>query len=189
MPEPIVIGFPGSTYVHIIRLILTHKNVPYRFRDLEPEMGTPAHIALHPFGRVPVLQHGDLTLYETSAIATYIDEAFDGPSLQPHTPAARGRLQQWISSVNAYYYPELGHGKEYVLGADLSLADFCLVPCTYSFSLTDEGKAMYPKFPAFCRWRERMEALPSVQQFRASQPPRGPIEHARKWPEWHRPKY
>jgi glutathione S-transferase len=63
------------------------------------------------------------------------------------------------------------------------------VPCTYSFSLTDEGKAMYPKFPAFCRWRERMEALPSVQQFRASQPPRGPIEHARKWPEWHRPKY
>jgi glutathione S-transferase len=230
MPEPIVIGFPGSTYVHIIRLILTHKNVPYRFRDLEPEMGTPAHIALHPFGRVPVLQHGDLTLYETSAIATYIDEAFDGPSLQPHTPAARGHLQQWISSVNAYYYPymiyhvtherlvfpklgiasdekvvahalpkverglqvledELGHGKEYVLGADLSLADFCLVPCTYSFSLTDEGKAMYPKFPAFCRWRERMEALPSVQQFRASQPPRGPIEHARKWPEWHRPKY
>lgn len=39
------------------------------------------------------------------------------------------------------------------------------------------------------RWRERMEALPSVQQFRASQPPRGPIEHARKWPDGHRPKY
>ncbi|MDB5377102.1 MAG: hypothetical protein JWR00_1548, partial [Rubritepida sp.] len=105
MPEPIVIGFPGSTYVHIIRLILTHKNVPYQFRDLEPEMGTPAHLALHPFGRVPVLQHGDVTLYETSAIATYIDEAFDGPSLQPQTPATRGRLQQWISSLNAYYYP------------------------------------------------------------------------------------
>jgi glutathione S-transferase len=230
MSEPIIIGFPGSTYVHIIRLILTHKNVPYRFRDLEPEMGTPEHIALHPFGRVPVLQHGDVTLYETSAIATYIDEAFDGPSLQPQTPAARGRLQQWISSLNAYYYPymiyhvtherlvfpklgiapdekvvahalpkverglevlehELGHGKDFILGADLSLADFFLVPCTYSFSLTDEGKALYPKFPAFRRWRERMEALPSVQQFRASQGPRLPIEHARKWPEWHRPKY
>jgi glutathione S-transferase len=230
MPEPIVIGFPGSTYVHIVRLVLTHKEVPYRFRDLEPEMGTPAHLALHPFGRVPVLQHGDLTLYETSAIAMYCDEAFAGTPLQPKSPADRARMQQWISAVNGYYYPymiyhvtherlvfprlgiapdekvvanalpkveralevlerQLGHGEAFVLGAELSLADFFLVPCTYSFSLTEEGKAMYPKFPAFRRWRERMEALPSVQRFRAALPPRGPIEHARTWPEWHRPKY
>ena len=83
----------------------------------------------------------------------------------------------------------LGAGGPYLLGAEPSLADFFFVPCTYSLSLTDEGKALYPKFPAFRRWRETMEALPSVQRFRASQPPRGPIEHARKWPDWHRPKY
>ena len=43
--------------------------------------------------------------------------------------------------------------------------------------------------PAFCRWRETMEALPSVQRFRASLPPRAPIEHAREWAVSHRPKY
>ena len=37
---------------------------------------------------------------------------------------------------------------------------------------------MYPKYPGFCRWRETMEALPTVQRFRASLPPRAPIEHA-----------
>jgi glutathione S-transferase len=229
--DPILIGFPLSTFVNIVRLVLTHKEVPYTFRDLEPEMGTPTHLALHPFNRVPVLQHGDLTIYETSAIVTYCDEAFAGPALQPKAPADRARMHQWISAVNNYYYPYmiyhvtherlvfpslgiapdekvvahalpkveralevldaelLRHGKDCVLGAELSLADFYLVPCTFSFSLTEEGKAMYSKFPAFCRWRERMEALPTVQRFRASMPPRRPIEHARKWPEWHRPKY
>jgi glutathione S-transferase len=36
MPEPIVYGFPRSTFVNIIRLILTHKDVAYSFHDLEP---------------------------------------------------------------------------------------------------------------------------------------------------------
>ena len=26
---------------------------------------------------------------------------------------------------------------------------------------------MYPKFPAFCRWRERMDNLPATQKVRA----------------------
>jgi len=97
--DPIVLGFPGSTYVHIVRLILTHKGVPYTFRDLEPEMGSPTHLALHPFNRVPILQHGDFTLYETSAIATYIDEAFDGVALQPSQPRERARMQRALSEV------------------------------------------------------------------------------------------
>ena len=46
-------------------------------------MGSASHLALHPFDRVPIFQHGDFTLYETSAIATYVDEAFEGPALSP----------------------------------------------------------------------------------------------------------
>ncbi len=230
MSDPIVFGFPYSTFVHIVRLILTHKGAAYTFRDLETEMGKPSHLALHPFNRVPVLQHDDFTVYETSAIVTYIDEIFEQPPLQPKNARDRARMHQWISAVNSYYYtymiyhvtherlvfPRLGiasdekvvahalpkvevglqvlerqlaHGKPYLLGADLTLADFYLVPCTFSFSLTDEGKAMYPKYPGFCRWRETMEALPTVQRFRASLPPRAPIEHARGWAVSHRPKY
>src|SRR5437660_971438 len=83
MTDVVVLGFPRSTYVHIVRLVLAHKGVVHSFRDLEPEMGSASHLALHPFDRVPILQHGDFTLYETSAIATYVDEAFEGPPLQP----------------------------------------------------------------------------------------------------------
>jgi glutathione S-transferase len=38
MSELIVFGFPRSTFVQIVRMVLTHKAIPYTFRDLEPEM-------------------------------------------------------------------------------------------------------------------------------------------------------
>ena len=62
MSDLIVYGFPRSTFVNIVRLVLTHKEVPYTFHDLEPEMGKLSHLALHPFNRVPVLQHDDFTV-------------------------------------------------------------------------------------------------------------------------------
>ncbi len=230
MPDPIVYGFPRSTYVNIVRLVLTHKNIPYGFHDLEPVMGKPEHLALHPFNRVPILRHGDLTVYETSAIASYVDEAFDGPRLTPQDFRQRARMNQWIGAVNSYYYPymiyhvtherlvfpelgiasdekvvahalpkvelalgvlerELSGGQEYLLGPELTLADFFILPSTFAFSLTEEGKAMYPRYPAFCRWRERMENLPTTQKLRAILPPREPILHAREWAKSHRPKY
>ena len=71
----IVYGFLRSTFVNIVRLVHTHKEVPYTFHDLEPEMGKPSHLALHPFNRVPILRHGDFTVYETSAIVSYLEES------------------------------------------------------------------------------------------------------------------
>jgi glutathione S-transferase len=230
MPDPIVYGFPRSTFVNIVRLVLTHKEVPYTFHDLESEMGKPSHLALHPFNRVPILRHGDFTVYETSAIVAYIDETFPRLPLQPRDIPGRARMDQWISMVNSYYYPymiyhvtherlvlpelgiasdervvahalpkvelglqvaerQLGHGQNYLLGAELTLADFYMLPSTFSLGLTEEGRAMYPKYPAFLRWRERMEALPSVRKLRAALPARTPIEHAREWAISHRPKY
>jgi glutathione S-transferase len=84
---------------------------------------------------------------------------------------------------------ELSHRQNYVLGTELSLADFFILPSTFAFSLTEEGRKLYPKFPAFCRWRERMENLPTTKELRAILPPRAPIAHAREWANWHRPKY
>jgi len=100
-----VYGFQRSTYVNIARLVLTAKGVPFTFHDTESEMYSPAHLQRHPFNRVPVLRHGDFWLYETAAIVQYIDEAFAGPSLQPADVRERAKMQQWISSLNSYYYP------------------------------------------------------------------------------------
>jgi glutathione S-transferase len=105
MADVTLYGFPISTYVIIARMVLTQKNVAYEFHDLETGMGKQGHLALHPFNRVPILKHGDFRVYETAAIAGYVDEAFGGDPLQPTEPRARARMQQWVSSLNSYYYP------------------------------------------------------------------------------------
>ncbi|MET4227295.1 glutathione S-transferase [Bradyrhizobium sp. LA6.10] len=105
MSETIVYGFPRSTFVNIVRLVLTHKDVAYRFEDLEPVMGRSEHLALHPFNRVPIFRHGDFTVYETRAIVGYIDEVFAGARLTPQNPHARARMNQWIGVVDSYVYP------------------------------------------------------------------------------------
>ena len=66
MSEVTLYGFPRSVYVQMVVIVLTHHEVAYAFHDLETEMNTPAHLALHPFERVPILRHGDFTLYETA---------------------------------------------------------------------------------------------------------------------------
>jgi glutathione S-transferase len=39
MADITILGFPHSSFVHIARLVLTHKEAPYTFEDLEPDMG------------------------------------------------------------------------------------------------------------------------------------------------------
>src|SRR5918911_1674929 len=107
MSDVTVFGFPRSTFVKVVRLILTEKGIDYRFHDTETEMYLPVHLARHPFGRVPVLQHGVLVLYETTALAAYIDEVLPGPKLTPADARKRARMNQWISNLNCYYYPEI----------------------------------------------------------------------------------
>jgi glutathione S-transferase len=230
MPDVTLFGFPRSVYVQMAGIVLTHKEVPYAFHDLEIEMNMPAHVALHPFERVPILRHGDFVVYETAAIVRYVDDAFDGPKLTPADPQQRARMNQWISAVNGYYYPyliyhvshernvfpqlgipsdekvvahampkvevclqvlerTLAQGKEFLLGPELSLADFYMLPIIHAFGFSPEAETTYPNLPSIRAWRERMEVLPTLKRFRAAQPPRAPIEHARKWAVSHRPKY
>ena len=89
MADVTVYGFPISTFVNIVRLVLTHKEVAFDFHDLEPEMGSPTHLSLHPFNRLPILDHAGFRIYEMSAIALYVDEVFDGPALQQGLAPAR----------------------------------------------------------------------------------------------------
>jgi glutathione S-transferase len=96
-------GFPQSTFVRAARMTLAEKGVDYTLDPIRP--GTPAARELHPFGRVPVMRHGALLIYETAAIARYVDEAFTGPALQPAQPAGRAQMEKWISIVGAYMDP------------------------------------------------------------------------------------
>jgi glutathione S-transferase len=92
-----------SAYLWTAMQVADEKGVSY---DLVPlAYRSPEHLTLHPFGKMPVLQHGEHFLYETAAIAHYIDKAFAGPALQPADPLGQAQVVRWISIVNAYIFP------------------------------------------------------------------------------------
>ena len=108
MSTLILYGAPFSTYVRTARMACVEKGVGYTLaHDTIEEVRSKAHLALHPFGKMPAMRHGDLVLFETPAICRYIDVAFDGPPLQPEEPAAIGLMEQWTSVVTSYVYADL----------------------------------------------------------------------------------
>ncbi|PRQ05561.1 glutathione S-transferase family protein [Enhygromyxa salina] len=106
MTKPKITGFPQSTFVWTARAAFNIKGVDHDFEPIgPPQSKTPEYLARHPWGKVPVLDHGDVALYETTAICSYVDTAFEGTSLQPSEPAELARMHQVVSIANCYLYP------------------------------------------------------------------------------------
>lgn len=99
-------GYQYSVYSWIARLALHEKGVAYDWIEVNPfaEDIPASYLAMHPFKRVPALTHAGFVLYETGAITRYVDEAFEGPKLQPVEPRERARCNQIMSIVDSYVY-------------------------------------------------------------------------------------
>ena len=90
--------------------MLEEKGVRYRLEEIdifaedEPSLD---YLRRHPFGKIPALDHDGFRLYETAAIARYVDEAFEGPPLTPSAAQDRARMTQVVSLLDSYGYRAL----------------------------------------------------------------------------------
>jgi glutathione S-transferase len=106
----VVHGPSLSTYVRTVRLALEEKGVAYELRELNFMAGAhkqPEHLRRHPFGMVPAFEHDGFQLYETGAVARYVDRAFPGAKLQPADVRQLARMDQIVAVVDAYAYPSV----------------------------------------------------------------------------------
>ena len=113
MADPTLYGADYSVYVRAARMALAEKGVACRLVEVAvfAPGGPPAeHLARQPFGKIPAFEHDGFRLYETGAITRYVDEAFEGPALQPADPRARARMNQAIGIQDACVYPDLVWG-------------------------------------------------------------------------------
>jgi len=79
-------------------MVCEEKAIPYDLKQSPPHSADVS--AIHPFGKVPVMRHGDFELCESKAIATYLDLSFAGPKLIPTEPRHAALTEQWVSLVN-----------------------------------------------------------------------------------------
>lgn len=105
MSELIVHSIPGSPFGRAVVATLEEKGAPYRFVAVPPgSLKSEVHRSRHPFGRVPVLQHGSLMLYETQAILRYLDRIAPSPSLTPVDAGAAARMDQLLNVSDWYLF-------------------------------------------------------------------------------------
>ncbi|MFV0298887.1 MAG: glutathione S-transferase family protein [Hyphomicrobiaceae bacterium] len=98
MSELEIIGVPFSNYVRSVRMLCEEKGVPYKLTPSRPH--SPEVDAIHPAGQIPCLSHGDTTIFESKAIATYIDKAFPGQKFIPDDARGAAAVEQWVSYGN-----------------------------------------------------------------------------------------
>lgn len=77
-----------------IRWALEEAGLPYRVVGVPFENRGPEHFAHQPFGQVPWLTDGDLSIFESGAILLHLAERSE--RLMPREPHARSEVVQWL---------------------------------------------------------------------------------------------
>lgn len=103
MNEFLIHSVPGSPFGRAVLVALEEKGARYRVAPVAPgTMGALEHLTRHPFGKVPVMDHGGFCLYESQAILRYLDRVLPEPMLTPSDPQAAGRMDQ-LMNINDWY--------------------------------------------------------------------------------------
>jgi glutathione S-transferase len=90
---------PLSLFARKVEIALAEKGIAFT-RTMVPFTQTegyrpkhPAVLAANPKGQVPVIAVGDATLYDSTVILEYLEDAYPDPPLYPKSPAERAQCR------------------------------------------------------------------------------------------------
>ena len=66
---------------------------------------TPEYLAVNPWGKIPTLVDGELTLWESNAILQYLSEAYGDYKLWSQDPKRRADISRWLFWESAHWQP------------------------------------------------------------------------------------
>jgi glutathione S-transferase len=98
-----------SGHSHRVELFLSLLKLPYDLVDVAlPDKAhkQPDFLAMNPFGQVPVIQDGDITVADSNAILVYLASKYDDGAWLPRNPAGAAAIQRWLSVASG----ELAYG-------------------------------------------------------------------------------
>ncbi|KAG5643796.1 hypothetical protein DXG03_009619 [Asterophora parasitica] len=103
-----LVGSPSSTCGKRVAIVLLEKGVPFELVPINLSKGehkTPEYLEKQPFGQVPYIDDDGFILYESRAIARYIETKYagQGPQLIPTDPKARALFEQ-AASIETFHF-------------------------------------------------------------------------------------
>ncbi len=115
-----IVSSTSCPFAQRTRMALTEKGLPFRLTEISLDAKPDWFLAISPYGKVPVLRHGDVTLHESAMINEYLEDVFPEHPLLPCDPAARARARIWIDFANVRLVP---HIYKYMLAQDAAGQD------------------------------------------------------------------
>ncbi len=100
----------GSPWAWRVMLGLAYKGLAFEAQEIHFSKGdsqTPEFLVLNPHGQVPVLQDGDFTLYESSAILVYLDRKYPENPLFGSSAEDNGLIWQRLLEMQNHLFPVL----------------------------------------------------------------------------------
>jgi glutathione S-transferase len=92
--------FAPSGHCHRVELLLSLLELPFELVDVNlgaKEHKTERFLALNPFGQVPVIQDGTLTLSDSNAILMYLATQYGGARWVAQSAVLAAEQQRWFS--------------------------------------------------------------------------------------------
>jgi glutathione S-transferase len=181
-----------SGHCHRVELLLSLLDLPCERVEVNlgaGEQRRPEFLAMNPFGQVPVIEDGTLTLSDSNAILIYLAHQYGGSHYRPEGAAALAEEQRWFSVaagplasgpamarvLRIFQRPgdlegaqSRSHALFRVMDAHLGARSFLLGP---ELSLVDiahyayvahapEGGVPLDEYPHLRAWLGRIEATP-----------------------------
>jgi glutathione S-transferase len=95
-------------FAHRSRLTVLEKGVPFEAIEIDLQ-NKPANFQdISPYGKVPVLVHGDNRVWESAIVNEYLEEVFPHPPLLPTVPIDRARARIWINFADTRLFAASG---------------------------------------------------------------------------------
>jgi len=95
-------GIPLSGHTHRVQLFLGLLNLPHDYITVDLRSGEhkkQPFLSMNPFGEIPVLQDGDVTLADSNAILVYLAAKYADNRWLPRDPVAAAKVQRWLSAA------------------------------------------------------------------------------------------
>lgn len=191
---PKLISYKLCPFVHKAAIVLQAKNIAYDISYISLSAPPDWFRDLSPLGKVPLLLLDHDVLFESSAIAEYLDEVYP-PRLHSEDPVIRAKNRAWMafadSCIGAYYrlagwksassYPkalEKLHGlfdqlettvdsRPFFNGPHFSLVDATYGPLFFHLSILDDlapGIFDADRHPRIVRWKETLVGHNAVRE-------------------------
>jgi glutathione S-transferase len=91
---------PLSGHAHRVRVLLSILELPHEIVDVDLRSGAhkqPSFLAKNPLGQVPVIEDGEVTVYDSTAILVYLALRYDpSETWLPRDPVKAAEVQRWL---------------------------------------------------------------------------------------------